>query len=185
MAASNSGLAGFRKWADLLTDARDRRGWPTLFPPGRALYLGLVAVARAVALGGGALRPLYAAFLDEASDILSAPALRELGTAYRSLGQEWTDFAEAALPEGVPLLGHSGALLAQRRAAFVALGTGAADAIHGVDAELADLERQASENFPLDAEVSRALLADLGGRLHRIVDHEQEAVAALERLMSP
>src|SRR3990172_955025 len=40
----NFGLAGLEKWAGLLTDDRDRKGWPRFFPAGRDLLTALLAV---------------------------------------------------------------------------------------------------------------------------------------------
>jgi hypothetical protein len=145
----------------------------------------LLAIHRAVALGGGgALRPLFAAFLDEASAILTTPRLSQLSADYLSLGDAWTAFADAALPTTAPLLGQARALLLERQAAFRAHGASAADAIQVIDAHLLDLERQASEAFPLDAEAAHAVLSDLSRRLQHIVDRETECATALSGLVA-
>ena len=39
--ASNIGTEGLRKWARLLTDRKDKKGWPKVFPNGALAYLGL------------------------------------------------------------------------------------------------------------------------------------------------
>jgi hypothetical protein len=41
----NFGLAALEKWAGLLTDDRDRKGWPRFFPAGRDLLAALLAVS--------------------------------------------------------------------------------------------------------------------------------------------
>src|SRR5688572_2393806 len=76
MAAPNSGLAGLEKLAGHLADPKDKRGWPKLFPPGLKLQKGLTGLQRAAeANGTGALRALYADFLDEAAALLERPAV--------------------------------------------------------------------------------------------------------------
>ena len=44
--------------------------------------------------GGGNFRPLYASFLDEAAELLGAPALRPAAQHYRGLGARWQEAAE-------------------------------------------------------------------------------------------
>ncbi|HEY3062886.1 MAG TPA: DUF4872 domain-containing protein [Chloroflexota bacterium] len=180
MAASNSALNGFRKLAQLMADPRDPRGWPRLFPPGRPLHSGLVALYRALGVGGGgALRPLYAAFLDEAAALLADPRLTELGVRYRELGTRWSALAESALPDDVALLARTRALLVHRRAVFVARGAAAASEIHAIDAELRALEDEATTSFPLDAAGCQALLSSLSAQLTEIVRLEQAAAEQL------
>ncbi len=43
--------------------------------------------------GGGALRPLYAAFISKAAALLQASELDELAHMYRDLGSMWTALA--------------------------------------------------------------------------------------------
>ena len=102
MAAPNSGLAGLEKLAGHLADLKDKRGWPKLFPPGLKLQKGLTGLQRAAdAHGTGALRGLYADFLDEAAALLQRPALREVATTYRAVAAAWSELAGVALPADV------------------------------------------------------------------------------------
>ena len=92
---ANFGVPGIRRWARLLTDPRDRRGWPALFPDPAALRRALDAVVEGLGgtgRGGDAARGRYAAFLDEAGgDRLAAVA-----DSYRQLAQRWTDVTRLA-----------------------------------------------------------------------------------------
>ncbi|HET7770045.1 MAG TPA: DUF4872 domain-containing protein [Chloroflexota bacterium] len=133
MAAPNSGLAGLEKLARQLSDAKDKRGWPKLFPPGPKLQKGLSGLDRSAdGLGTGALRGLYADFLEEAAALLDRPALREVAATYRQLAEAWRALARAAAaeaPQDEPashrLLQELGqrvsAILEQERAAVAAL----------------------------------------------------------------
>ena len=91
----NFGVQGIRKWAELLTDPRDKRGWPKVFATAEAQREALDSVVRGLT-GDGAGRRLYAAFLDEASDLLDEPGLAQLAETYRGLADRWADFVALA-----------------------------------------------------------------------------------------
>lgn len=57
-------------------------------------YLGqLVRMQEEIGTGGGGFRFIYAAFLEEASQILNNPKLKELSKEMTEIGDEWRDFA--------------------------------------------------------------------------------------------
>jgi hypothetical protein len=180
-AARNCGLAAWAKWADLLTNARDKKGWPHVFRPGRHLFLGLSGIFRYVETegAGGAFRPMYAAFLAEAAELLGSSALRDAALQFEDLGRQWTAFATAALPETVEPFRETRALLVLRRQAFVDRGAGAADELRVIDRQLSAIEANLGAAFPLDEGETRDLLADLSGRLTRIHEAERGAVENL------
>jgi Domain of unknown function (DUF4872) len=98
----NFGIPGMRKWAQLLIDPRDRRGWPTLFAEPDGLRAALDSVVGAL-VDDGAARRLYAAFLDEAADLLAEPGLADIADTYRTLGDRWASFVElAGRPDVMP-----------------------------------------------------------------------------------
>ncbi len=94
--ASNFGLAGMEKWAKLLTDERDKKGWPTLFPEGRLACLGLRRVYEGLqhemtsAAGG---RPMYADFLREAAAITGGRGYEAAAKAADAAGERWAAIA--------------------------------------------------------------------------------------------
>ena len=96
--AGNIGLNGLRKWASLVDAPKEKRGWPRLFAdPGAfasALTWGHHWIEQADT-GGGAFRPMYAAFLDEAAAITGRRTLRDAAAAYRALGVRWSELAAA------------------------------------------------------------------------------------------
>ncbi|HEX4700637.1 MAG TPA: DUF4872 domain-containing protein [Pseudonocardiaceae bacterium] len=99
---SSFGFQGMRKWATSLTDPRDRRGWPKLFAEPDARRTALASVVSGLA-DDGAARRLYAAFLDEAADLLTEPALADIADTYRTLGDRWIAFVDlAGAPEATP-----------------------------------------------------------------------------------
>ena len=67
-------LPAIRKWARLMTDVKNKKGWPTVFSGGRGLYGTLRTVYEGIehiGTGGGGLRGMYADFLDEAASFLT------------------------------------------------------------------------------------------------------------------
>ncbi len=57
-------------------------------------YLGqIVRMQEEIGTGGGGFRYIYAAFLQEAGDLLDNPRLRELSSEMTTIGDQWRDFA--------------------------------------------------------------------------------------------
>ena len=88
-----------------MTDRRNAKGWPRVFPAGRGLFDVLISLVEQVDDGvgawGGHLRDLYADGLEEAAAILERPALREAAGAWRASADLWQEFADAAVPSDV------------------------------------------------------------------------------------
>ena len=62
-----------------------------------ALYLGqVVRMQEEIGTGGAGFRFMYAAFLQEAAQVLQQPALLELSKEMTEIGDEWREFALAA-----------------------------------------------------------------------------------------
>jgi hypothetical protein len=106
-------LPAIAKWARMLTDERNPRGWGQVFVDGHGLVEALVAAHEGVTevgMLGGNLRPMYADFLTEAGKITGRP-LGEAERAYRKAAKSWEEFASVCLEvpvvnEIVDLDGH-------------------------------------------------------------------------------
>jgi hypothetical protein len=95
----NFGVPGIRRWARLLTDPKDKRGWPKLFPDPAALRAALDAVADGLGgpgRSGDAARSRYAAFLDEAAALAGDDRLAGVADTYRDLARRWADLIRLA-----------------------------------------------------------------------------------------
>lgn len=181
-AGKNCGLSAFAKWADLIADPKDKRGWPNLFTRGRRLYRGLVNIFRQIetnGTGGGAFRLMYADFLREAADALSRPNWRALGDQYHEIGQMWRACAYAALPESVQPLRQTRDILLQQHRIFQERGANGLEEIRKLDQQLSRIETEVSQDFPLGESEARDLLIDLRDHLRRICRAESQAVEAL------
>jgi hypothetical protein len=178
----NFGLAAFEKWAGLLTDDRDRKGWPRFFPAGRDLLAALLAVFVQIELrgrGGGAFRGLYADFLEEAADVARRRRLKEAIEPFRLSARAWHNLARAALPNSVPALRQLRELTAAQEAVLARLGApGLEQATQAAD-QARKVRRAAEENFPLAQADVLDLLADLRRRILQIHALEAAALQAL------
>jgi len=75
--------------------AKNIRKWPNSIGPKKANhYLGqIVRMQEEIGTGGGGFRYIYAAFLQEASNILNNNSLGELSKEMTEIGDQWRDFA--------------------------------------------------------------------------------------------
>jgi hypothetical protein len=176
---ANFGLRGLEKWARLIADARDPKGWSRLLVDGNALAAALTRMYEGIEIeftapAGG--RHLYADFLEEAADLVGRTALRDTAAAYREAAGRWRAFATAALPEGEPTLDAIRRLVDQRVENMDALGEAAVEPNRAARAEVAALQARFSPQPAFRDE----LLADLATRASGILEIEQQALAGLE-----
>ncbi len=184
---NNFGLLGLEKWAGMINSSKARKGWLKVFSPGLNLYVGLQWTYKCIQTqetGGGALRGLYADFLEEASEVVGKPRLKELAGQYRELARHWTDLAEAALPDDVSLLRRTRELIFRAEQTFLDKGMDAIPEMEGIRTEQAALREEAVSDFPLDKSQSQALLDDLHDRLVLIVEAEKEATQTLKTALN-
>jgi Domain of unknown function (DUF4872)/Butirosin biosynthesis protein H, N-terminal len=179
----NFGVPGLVKWANLLTDGRDPKGWPRLLEaPGRQFQLltWLYDWVETAGTGGGFFRAMYAEFLEAAAGPLGRPELARLAGDYRDLAAAWTALARAAVAAGGDgPLARAAALLERRRRLVEERGGAGADELAAVQAELDALANAAADPQPLDPPALSALLADLRGRVLDLAEDEEEAATAL------
>jgi hypothetical protein len=188
-ATHNFGFAAYQRLADLLVNTRNKQSWERFFALGVRMYH---ALAGAVGQPGayswvqtwgsapGAERGLYAEFLDEAADILKKPGLKDSAEIFRESFSLWCEFADALLPDAVPLLGESKLLIQRAHDLFIEQGDAALPEIKKCHLRLTELLKQSEIEFPLsqaEAAIFRAHLSDI---LLRISAVEHEAVESLQ-----
>lgn len=178
----NFGLSAWGRCAELLISPKDKKGWPQALREPRDLMRALVAAFRAIEIesGGGALRGMYADFLDEAAQVLPAQSevLAECAARYRGLAASWTALAETCLPEA----GSTGVvrrLLRQRHARYRDKGTDLS-ALRGLDE---DLRVALAQPLLLGEAQIADLRAELSQRMRGIATAEAEAVARLKQVL--
>jgi len=176
-------LLGLETWSKSFANPKTRDGWLKLFPGGRMSW-PLEDLYRSIeteGTGGGLMRPMYADFLEEAADATGRKALRDCATAYRLLGEQWTEFAEASLPDSVPDLRRTKELLRERRRLFEREAPKSLPRIVAIDGDLRKLGAGLLKKFPLDEKETIALLESLRGRVVELIGAERAAIEALAR----
>jgi len=188
-AAHNFGFAAYERLADLLVNTRNKQSWERFFEPGVRMYH---ALAGAVGQPGayswvqtwgsapGAERGLYADFLEEAAEILKKPALKDAAGQFRESYALWFEFADALLPDALPLLGESKRLIQRKHDLFIEDGDSALPEIKKINARLNELLRQSETEFPLTQAEAADFRAHLREILLKISAVEQRAVDSLQ-----
>jgi hypothetical protein len=74
------------------------RQWPSKLDPANAkLYLGqIIRMSEEIGTGGAGFRFIYAAFLQEAAQILGCDGLKEMSIKMTDVGDKWREFAYLA-----------------------------------------------------------------------------------------
>lgn len=174
--ASNFGFAGMRKWVRLLTDPKDKKGWPTIFPEGeracialRRAYQGLEYEMTPPAGGRG----MYAAFLREAAALTGYAPYASAAEAYDQAASAWTRvstfIAECDVPEvatGCEMLDAYAELLDEQ--AGLAQAQKAADRV-----------TESTRGGTLPKAKALEIYAALAGHVEAAIEAEEEAVRTL------
>ncbi len=178
--ASNFGFAGMEKWLALLTDERDAKGWPRLFPDGRRACLGLRRVYEGLQCeltppAGG--RALYAEFLRQAAAICEHEPYARVATAYDEAARAWAAIAQRVADCGVREV-RSGCDLLDAYSELLDSADDAAE--RDVAAELNESDALCA----LDADTTRTLYRELAGMLRIAIDAERAAHAGLSAALA-
>jgi hypothetical protein len=90
--AANVGIAGLEKWARLLTDTRNPKGWGRVFGQGRDAAIGATRLYDCINhayTAPGASRPLYAELLAEAAPLVDDPTVTSAAGSFAASGERW------------------------------------------------------------------------------------------------
>jgi hypothetical protein len=188
-ARHNFGFAAYERFAELLVNTRNKHSWERYFAPGVRMYHALAGSpsqpgayhwVNTWGSADGADRGTYAAFLDEAAEILKKPALKESAVQFRESYRLWLQFAEALLPDDVPLLGESKKLIRRRESLFVEKGEAAMADIRKINIRMRELLKASETDFPLSQSQAAELRANLRELVLKISAVEQKAVDLLQ-----
>jgi len=188
-ARDNFGFAAYNKLAELLVNTRNKQSWERYFEPGVRMYHALAGSPSQPGAyfwvnhwgsADGADRGLYADFLDEAAVILKKPALRDAAGNFRESHALWLKFADALLPDDVPMLGGSKKLIQKKQTLFVEKGEAALPEIRKINVRLREWLKESESDFPLSHAQAAEMRSNLRGILVQISVVEQKAVDALQ-----
>jgi len=188
-ARDNFGFAAYKKFAEMLVNTRNKHSWERFFAPGARMYHALAGSPTQPGLyhwvntwgtADGADRGVYADFLLEAAQILKKPALKEAAQKFRESYQLWLKFAEAVLPDDVPMLGESKKLIQKKHGLFVEKGEAAVPEIKKSNARLRELLKESETHFPLTNAQMAEFRANLRDIVLEISSVEQAAVDMMQ-----
>lgn len=189
-ARDNFGFAAYDKLAELLVNTRNKQSWERFFAPGIRMYHALAGSpvqpgayhwVNTWGSADGADRGLYADFLLEAAQILKKPALNESADKFRESHKLWLAFADALLPDDIPLLGESKKLIQRRHHLFIGEGESALSEIKQINTRLDELLALSEKDFPLSNVQAAARRSNLRDILLKIKTVEGQAVDLLQR----
>lgn len=174
-------LPAIHKWAKLMTDQKNKKGWPVVFKDRRGLYSTLTSLFEAIELQGapGGLRGMYSDFLLEAANVVNNPRLKEPAEHYAVLAKHWHALAEEALPDTVPQFKRAKQLLRDRQNVLLKGGE-AWRTTQPLTEELRVIRSECNLNFPLNDQEISALFSTLQTRLQAIYQAEVEALKSLK-----
>ena len=180
------GLESLTQWAKLVANPNDKRGWPKTFEDPTELYKTLTWVHHWIetgGTGGGALRGMYADFLDEAAIILDKPGLGGVAERYRESSRLWSALADAALPNSIPLFRETRDLDLRKRDLFHQQGDTALPEIEEINRRLLAIESEVPKSSQLSASETTGLLTDLRDHVLGVYAVEKEAAKKLQELV--
>ena len=188
-ARDNFGFAAYAKLAELLVNTRNKQSWERYFAPGVRMYHALAGSpvqpgayhwVNTWGSADGAERGMYADFLVEAALILKKPALKETAEKFRESYELWLKFADALLPDEIPMLGESKKLIQKKHDLFINKGETGLPEIKQINARLNELLEQSKTDFPLSIAQVAEFRANLRDILLKISAVEQTAVDLLQ-----
>ncbi len=187
----NFGLAALERWAQLLTNTRNKQSWARYFAPGRDLMMALAgnhtqpgAFSWIETWGfDGMERAAYADFLDEAALILKRPALKGAAESFRRSHAQWRALAQMLLPDAVPALAETRQLLQRRHALLIEQGLDALPEMRSCHKRQAALFTQLSEDFPMTEAELVTFREGLAEQVLAIRATEAEALAQLSEAL--
>lgn len=180
------GLESLTQWARLVANPKDKRGWPKTFEDPAELYSTLTWVHHWIetgGTGGGALRGMYADFLDQAAIVLDKQGLGEVSARYRESSRLWSALADAALPDSVPLFRETRELGLKKRGLFQSKGEAGLPEIKEINQRLLAIESEFAGSPQLSVVETTALLTNLRDHIMGVYEVEKEAAQSLRELV--
>lgn len=176
-------LPVYKKWAKMMLDTKNAKGWPTVFAGGKGLYPALCSVYENIELfstGGGGMRGLYADFLTEAAGILNNVRLSEAAEKYRDLAVGWSSFANDVLAVN-PAMREARDLLRRKYTLLKEKGGIAYIETAPINERLELFRKTYKERSPLEPQEQAALFAYISESLLKLYNGEVGALESLKR----
>lgn len=179
-------LPAITKWARLMTDTKNPKGWPIVFKKRTGLYITLTSIYEGIMLKNGdgdGLRAMYADFLTEASAAVNKPRLKEIAAQYKKIAKMWANLADSSLPDIVQPFKKTKTLLARKYELLRTQGDAGLTEVAKVSKKLNTLASALTAQFPLSDHQINELFANLQAQLYNIHAAEEKALAELKTVI--
>ncbi|MFX1492044.1 MAG: BtrH N-terminal domain-containing protein [Promethearchaeota archaeon] len=179
-------VEAWKAMATMIGDFDGKRGWLALFKEPWQLYDTLTRLHAQIAFhnsDSGALRSSYADFLEEASNILKKPTLKQIAHQFSEIGIMWDEIGTTALNDNIP------ELLSTRKAAlkwhntFKVQGSAASQSLDNLSKKIQGIRSTFTKELPLTQRELLTLLEELSIRFHEVYEAEKAALQALHTIM--
>ncbi|HEY2931884.1 MAG TPA: DUF4872 domain-containing protein [Acidobacteriota bacterium] len=176
----NCGFSGIDKWRQMLTDRKDKKGWPSVFAEAGLAYAGLHRAYQCIeheSTAPSAGRGFYADFLDEAAGALIQPILKQAATAYRQTGDLWAQVSGLITECPDPAV-RQACEISDRR---LELGDAHGESISKESSELWQKRHKLAAECKLTKEAALSLYTKMADIVGQISQAEHSAVDLLNR----
>jgi len=184
---ANFGLEAYTKWAEMLTNTKNKKGWSNNFTDGPSLQRALSSVYKQIELrgfGGSAFRGMYADFLDQSAGVLKKPALKKVAEQFREADASWHKVALAALPDSIPVLKETRDALNRWATLLQKPRTPKIDEeLDSIRTRLLELRESSTERLALSAADKLALFSNIRARVLETEPLERAAFTELNKLV--
>ena len=133
---------------------------------------------------GGADRDLYAAFLDEASRVLSKPGLQDIAAQIRLSATAWNDLADSLLPESVAVFKETRLLMLKKHRLFLEKGSASLEEMLEINHRLSIIQASISEASQISERQAKDMRIEIAERVMEIQDIEFAAIKNLESVIN-
>ncbi len=181
---TNFSLDSLKQWAERMRGNKSPESWDRVFPRGKRLWSGLTSISEYIEFygtGGGLCRPLFAEFLSEAGTALKDERLLSLSQRYAEIGAKWSELANAALPDDIPMF-HQAREVQMRRSRTRLEGE-PSEVVRSQWEKLGALSAEAAKEFPLSDAECLALRAQLADRVMELHALEKEALEGMKKVV--
>ena len=111
---------------------------------------------------------------------MKKPSIEDAAEKFRESHKLWLAFADALLPDDIPLLGESKKLIQKKHNLFIDKGEAALSEIKQINSRLNELLSESENNFPLSNARAAELRGNLRDLLLKIRTVEQQAIDLLQ-----
>jgi hypothetical protein len=184
---ANFGLEAYKKWAEMLTNTKNKKGWSQCFADGFALQRALCSVyvqTEMRGFGGSAFRGMYADFLDQAAGVLKKPGLKKVADQFRESNASWHNIALAALPDSSPVLKETRQAFERRATLLQKPRTPKIDEeLDSIRTRLIELRESSKQELALSAADKLDLFSSIRARVLETEAIERAAFTDLNKLV--